>query len=44
MEEIERQGRLNPQANSNWRFVPEAWVKPAIERDRKMLFGNTTAK
>lgn len=38
MEEIRRQGTINPQANNNWRFVPEEWVKPAIERDRKLLF------
>lgn len=39
MKEIERQGTVNPQANHNWRFVPEAWAKPALERDRKTLFG-----
>ncbi|MBQ7422914.1 MAG: 5'-nucleotidase C-terminal domain-containing protein, partial [Prevotella sp.] len=38
MEEIERQQVLNPQPNNNWRFVPEDWVKPAAERDRKLLF------
>ena len=40
MKEIERQGIVNPQPNHNWRFVPEAWAKPALERDRKILFGN----
>ena len=40
MKEIERQGIVNPQPNHNWRFVPEAWTKPALERDRKILFGN----
>lgn len=39
MEEIQRQGTIDPQPNHNWRFVPEAWAKPAIERDRKLLFG-----
>ena len=39
MEEIEKAGHLNPQANHNWRFVPEEWTKPAIERDRALLFG-----
>lgn len=24
---------------NNWRFVPEEWTKPAIERDRAFLFG-----
>ena len=38
-EEIERLGTINPQPNSNWKFVPEEWVKPAIERDRQLLFG-----
>lgn len=39
MKEIEKAGRMNPQAHNNWRFVPEEWAKPAIERDRKLLFG-----
>ena len=39
MEEIERQGTINPQPNNNWKFVPEEWAKPALERDRKILFG-----
>jgi 5'-nucleotidase len=39
MKEIERQGTLHPQANHNWKFVPEEWTKPAIERDRKLIFG-----
>lgn len=39
MEEIKRMGTLNPQPNNNWRFVPEAWVKPAAERDYNLLFG-----
>ena len=39
MEEIERQETVNPKANTNWKFVPEAWAQPAIERDRKLLFG-----
>ncbi|MBR1447473.1 MAG: bifunctional metallophosphatase/5'-nucleotidase [Prevotella sp.] len=39
MQEIERQGSVTPQANSNWKFVPEEWTKPAAERDRKLIFG-----
>lgn len=39
MQEIERQGSVSPKANSNWKFVPEAWTKPAAERDRKLIFG-----
>ena len=38
-EEIRRMGTVNPQPNHNWKFVPEAWVKPALERDRELLFG-----
>lgn len=38
-EEIQKQGTINPQPNHNWRFIPEDWVKPALERDRKQLFG-----
>ncbi len=38
-EEIRRMGTVNPKPNHNWRFVPEEWVKPALERDRKLLFG-----
>ena len=39
MEEIERMGTVRPEANHNWRFVPEAWTKAAAERDRKLVFG-----
>ena len=39
MKEIEKAGRMNPQAHNNWRFVPEEWAKPALARDRKLLFG-----
>jgi 2',3'-cyclic-nucleotide 2'-phosphodiesterase/3'-nucleotidase len=37
-QEIERMGTVNPKANTNWRFVPEAWAEPALRRDRKLLF------
>ncbi|WP_276893357.1 bifunctional metallophosphatase/5'-nucleotidase [Hallella bergensis] len=40
MEEIRKARVLNPKPNHNWRFVPEAWVKPAAERDRQLLFGH----
>ena len=39
MEKIERDGRLKATVHHNWRFVPDEWAKPAIERDRKILFG-----
>ncbi len=35
---IEQMGECDPQAFNNWRFVPEEWAKPAIERDRSLLF------
>ena len=38
MQKIENAGRLNPKAHGNWRFVPDEWAKPAIERDRALLF------
>ena len=38
--EIEQIKIIHPKANCNWHFVPEEWVNPAIERDRKLLFGN----
>ncbi|MBQ7471947.1 MAG: bifunctional metallophosphatase/5'-nucleotidase [Prevotella sp.] len=38
MQEIEKEGTVVPQANNNWRFVPEAWVKPAAAKDRKLLY------
>lgn len=39
MQEIERMGTVNPEPNYNWKFVPEEWAKPALERDRQLLFG-----
>ena len=38
MEEIKRLGTLNPQPNTNWRFVPEQWTREAAKRDRQLLF------
>lgn len=39
MQEIKRQKVLDPQPNHNWKVIPEAWTKPAADRDRKLLFG-----
>lgn len=39
MKEIEKAGTIAPEANNNWKFIPEEWVKPAAERDKKLLFG-----
>ena len=38
-EKIEREGSITPKPLNNWRFIPEAWALPAIERDRKLIFG-----
>lgn len=38
-EMIEREGSITPKSLNNWRFIPEAWALPAIERDRKLIFG-----
>lgn len=40
MEEIRKAGIMDPQPNHNWRFVPEDIVKPAAERDYRLLFGS----
>ncbi len=37
--EIERMGTVYPKPNTNWRFVPEEWAKPALSRDSLQLFG-----
>lgn len=39
MKVIEKAGTINPKAGHNWKFVPEKWAKPALARDRKLLFG-----
>ena len=37
-QKIEREKTITPKALNNWRFVPEEWAKPALERDRKLVF------
>ena len=39
MEEIEKMGMVDAKPNNNWKFVPEAWTKPAAQRDFELLFG-----
>ena len=39
MEAIEKIGTIEAKANNNWKFVPEAWTKPAAQRDYELLFG-----
>jgi 2',3'-cyclic-nucleotide 2'-phosphodiesterase/3'-nucleotidase len=36
---IEREQNVEAKALNNWRFVPEEWTQPAIERDRQLIFG-----
>lgn len=38
-QKIEKEGHVEAKSYNNWKFVPEAWTKQAIERDRKMIFG-----
>lgn len=38
-QKIEKEGHVEAKSYNNWRFIPETWTKPAIERDRKMIFG-----
>lgn len=40
-QEIEKAGTMDPKPNDNWRFVPDAWTKPALQRDRQLLFAKT---
>ena len=39
MEAIEKMGTVEAKANNNWKLVPEAWTKPAAQRDYDFLFG-----
>jgi 2',3'-cyclic-nucleotide 2'-phosphodiesterase/3'-nucleotidase len=39
-QKIEREGWVEGKSLNNWHFIPEAWARPAIERDRKLLFGD----
>ena len=44
MQEIEKMGYLHPRAHTNWRFVPEEWAQPALQRDRDIIFGTNGLK
>ncbi len=37
-QKIEREGTVTPKALNNWRFIPDAWARPALARDRKLIF------
>lgn len=38
MEYIKEQGVVSPAPLHQWRFVPEEWTRPALQRDRAILF------
>ena len=38
MQRIIKQKAITPVRLNHWRFIPDEWVKSAIERDRKILF------
>lgn len=44
MQEIEKGRIMNPQANDNWKFVPEKWTRKALARDKALLFGEGRMK
>ena len=37
-QKIEREKKVDAKPFNNWRFIPDAWAQPAIERDKKLLF------
>ncbi len=39
--EIKKLGRIIPKSNTNWKFVPESMVKPALDRDKEALYKKT---
>lgn len=40
MERIKHLGTITPRSLNQWRFVPDEWAKPALQRDRHLLFGD----
>lgn len=40
MEYIESHHHINPQAHTNWKFIPTKWTEHAISKDRDLLFPN----
>lgn len=39
MQYIEQRQVITPQSLDQWKFIPEDWVKSAVERDYRQLFG-----
>ena len=40
IQDIERNGKMCFSRVSDWKFIPEDWAVKAVERDRKLLFGD----
>lgn len=38
MQLIRQRGHVTPKAFNQWRFVPDEWARPALQRDRLLLF------
>lgn len=38
MKRIEELGELHPRPMNHWKFIPEEWVKVAIQKDRRIVF------
>ena len=38
IQRVRQADTLHPRCMDLWRFVPEEWTLPALERDRKLLF------
>jgi 2',3'-cyclic-nucleotide 2'-phosphodiesterase/3'-nucleotidase len=39
LKSIESKGKIIPFTYNNWHIIPESWMKKAIQRDYKLLFG-----
>lgn len=42
IKELEKRGTITPTVIPNWRFIPDALVKPAIEKDKTILFPDSS--
>ena len=42
IKELEKRGTITPAVIPNWRFIPDALVKPAIEKDKTILFPDSS--
>lgn len=42
IKELEKRGTITPAVIPNWRFIPDALVRPAIEKDKTILFPDSS--